>query len=37
LTESLDDEIMGWKEEMRGEGIPEENITRAVDEATKTY
>ena len=37
LTKNIDDEIMGWKEELRGEGIPEEDITRAVEEATKAY
>jgi len=29
--------LSGRKEEMLGEGIPEENISRAVEEATKTY
>jgi hypothetical protein len=36
LTASVDNEIMGWKEEQRGKGISEENITRRLGEAQKT-
>jgi len=36
LTNNIDDEIMGWKEEQRGKGIPEEDITRRLGEAQKT-
>ena len=35
LTKSLDDEIMGWKEEQRAKGISEEDISEGLGEATK--
>lgn len=37
MTKSLDDEIMGWKEEQRGKGISEEDISKGLDEVTKAY
>lgn len=37
LTKGIDDEIMGLKEQLYEEGYSNDEVSRAIEEATKTY